>query len=195
MIINSYILTCFIRHIDVIIGQLNVLEISFLVLSVTAFTGKPDIIIEPEPLIRNKKLFTGHYITQILGLFFIKLVCIFFASRYYRTNRLLDPYKIDNISFYRKNILSNTFFMIFSILILIYFLMLITLNSSNLRIDIFNISYFEYFEYIIDSFDDRNRLDFFAICLFDFTISFLYSRIVYFLFDKVARSRINSNKD
>ena len=55
------------------------------------------------------------------------------------------------ISFYRKNILSNTFFMIFSILILIYFLMLITLNSSNLRIDIFEISYFEYFEYIIDS--------------------------------------------
>ena len=218
MIINSYILTCFIRHIDVIIGQLNLLEISFLVLSVTAFTGKPDIIIEPEPLIRNKKLFTGHYITQILGLLFIKLVSIFLACRYYRTNRLLDPYKIDNIfstyyfilcielifstsftinyiSFYRKNILSNTFFMIFSILILIYFLMLITLNSSNLRIDIFNISYFEYFEYIIDSFDDRNRLDFFAICLFDFTISFLYSRIVYFLFDKVARSRINSNKD
>lgn len=73
--------------------------------------------------------------------------------------------------------------------------MLITLNSSNLRIDIFEISYFEYFEYIIDSFDDRNRLDFFAICLFDFIISFLYSRIVYFCFDKMARASLNSNKD
>lgn len=217
-IINSYILTCFIRHIDVIIGQLNVLEISFLIFSVTAFTGKPDIIIEPEPLIKNKKLFTGHYITQILGLLIVKLISIFLACRYYRTNRLLDPYKIDNIfstyyfilcielifstsftinyiSFYRKNILSNTFFMIFSILILIYFSMLITLNSSNLRIDIFEISYFEYFEYIIDSFDDRNRLDFFAICLIDFVISFLYSRFVYFFFDKMARASLNSNKD
>ena len=213
MIINSYILTCFIRHIDVIIGQLNLLEIIFLSLSIAAFTGKPDNIIDPDPLVKCKNLFIIHYIFQIIGLLLIKLLSIFLASRFYRTNRLLDPYKIDNIfctyyfilcielifstslninyiSFYKKNIFSNTLFMIFVILILIYFLMLITLNSSNIRIDIFDVSYFEYFEYIIDSFDDRNRLEFFAICIFDFLFSFILSRIIYIIFDKLAKNKL-----
>ena len=217
LIINSYILTCFIRHIDVIIGQLNLLEICFLILSVTGFTGKPEIIIEPEPLIRVKKLFELHYIIQIFGLLILKLICIYIASRFYNTNRLLDIDSIDKIfvtyyfilcielifstsftinyiSFYRKNILSNTFLMFFIVILMAYFIMLITLNSSNLRVDIFNLSYFEYFEYLIDSFDDRNRLMLFIICLGDFVLAFIYSRITYLIFNHLARKKLNKEK-
>ena len=190
MIINSYIITCYLRHIDVIMGQLNYLEISFLALSVTGFTGIPDINIEPEPLVRNKKLFKFHYFAQIIGLILIKLICIYLASSFYMTNRLLNQldfdkifctyyfilctelifstsFSVNYISFYRKNILSTTFFMLFIVLLLTYYIMLITLNSSNLKLDIFGLSYFEYFEYIIDSFDDRNRLTYFVICFVD----------------------------
>ena len=216
MIINSYIITCYLRHIDVIMGQLNYLEISFLILSVTGFTGIPDINIEPEPLVRNKKLFKIHYFAQIAGLIFIKLVCIYLATGYYMTNRLLNPYDVDKIfstyyfilctelifstsfsvnyiSFYRKNILSNTFFMLFIVLLLTYFIILITLNSSNLRFDVFGLSYFEYFEYIIDSFDDRNRLTYFIICLIDFVVTYIYARLIYFIFNTLAKSKLEDN--
>ena len=218
MIINSFILTCFLRHIDIIIGQLNFLEISFCILSSTAFTGKTDINIEPEPLIREKKLFNLHYMSQIFGLIFFKLIFIYMASKYYKTNKLLNfndvdkifssyyfilcielilstSFTINYISCYRKNILSNTFFMLFIILLLSYFIMLITLNSSNLRYDLFQLSYFEYFEYLIDSFDDRNRLIYFTICLADFLLSFFYARLIYLIFNSIAKHKIEAKKE
>ena len=81
--------------------------------------------------------------------------------------------------------------MLVMILLLCYFITLITLNSSNLSFDIFNLTYFEYYEYIIDSFDDRNRINLFAICLGDFVIAFIYSRVIYLIFDKKARNKMN----
>ena len=42
LMINSYILCCFIWEIDVIQGQLNFLEIAFLFLSMAAFTSEVD---------------------------------------------------------------------------------------------------------------------------------------------------------
>ena len=209
MIINSYILTCFMRQIDVIIGQLNVLEISFLILSVTAFTGKPDLNIEPQPLLRNKKLFNIHYFIQISVYLFVQLIFIYFTNSFYSFNRLIEmenknkifttyyfilcielilstSFTINYISFYRKNLITNTFFMLFAILLLSYFIVIICLNSSNLRFDIFNITYFEYFEYLIDSFDDKNRLTYFLCCFIDFIVSILISRIIYFIFNTIS---------
>ena len=217
IIINSYILTCFIRRIDVIIGQLNVLEVSFLILAVTAFTGKPEINIESNPFIRNPKLFKIHNIVQLSGFFILKLFSVYLSSKKYRTNRLLDISKVDkifttyyfilcielifstcviikNISFYRKNILSNTFFMLSIILLLSYFVMLVTLNSSNLRVDIFNISYFEYYEYIIDSFDDRNKIKYIIFTSSDFVLSIIYSKIIYYIFNKISMNKKDINK-
>ena len=213
LIINSYIIACYIRHIDVIMGQLNYLEISFLILSVTGFSEISDNNIDVEPLVRNKKLFRIHYFVQIIGLIVIKLLCIYIASCRYMINRLLNSENVDkifstyyfilctelifstsfSINYIRKNIFSNTFFMLFIVLLLTYFIMLITLNSSNLRLDIFGLSYFEYFEYIIDSFDDRNRLTYFLICLIDFVITFIYSRLIYFIFNTISKSKLENN--
>ena len=132
------------------------------------------------------------------------------------TNRLLNPYDVDKIfstyyfilctelifstsfsvnyiSFYRKNILSNTFFMLFIVLLLSYFIMLITLNSSNLNLDIFGLYYFEYFEYMIDSFDDRNRLTYFVICLIDFIVTYIYARLIYFIFNSISKSKLDNS--
>ena len=218
MIINSYILTCFMRNIDVIIGQLNVLEISFLILSVTTFAGKPDTNIESTPLMRNKKLFNIHYYVQIGGHLFWKLIFIYLTNDCYAFNRLIDKAKrnqifttyyfilcielilstsftINYISFYRKNLLSNAFFMLFTVLVVAYFISLVTLNSSNLRTDIFDLTYFEYFEYLIDSFDDKNRLKYFFFCFADFVVGFVVSRIIYFIFNAISLSQISSGSD
>ena len=218
MIINSYILNCYLKQIDVIMGQLNLLEISFLILSVTIFTGSPEVSSEPEPLVKNKKLFNIHYMAQLSIIIIFKLICIYLGGNLYSTNHLLEKADVNKIfctyyfilctemifstsfaifyiSFYRKNILSNTFFMLFIILLLSYFIMLITLNSSNLRYDLFQLSYFEYFEYLIDSFDDRNRLIYFSICLGDFLLSFFYARLIYLIFNSIAKHKIEAKKE
>ena len=54
------------------------------------------------------------------------------------------------------------------------------LNCGTFIGEIFN-------EDLIDSFDDRNRLKCFRVCAFDFCASFIYSRIVYLIFDKLAK--------
>ena len=140
------------------------------------------------------------------------------AANHYSTNHLLEKadinkifgtyyfilctemifstsFAINYISFYRKNILSNTFYMLFIVLLISYFICLITLNSSNLRFDVFDLSYFEYFEYLIDAFDDRNRLIYFIICLFDFVSTFLFARTIYFIFNNISKSQLKKNKN
>ena len=196
-------------EIEVINGQLNLLELCFLIFSVTAFTVQYDTSTNSNPLIQNRKLYIYHYTTQIFGVVFFKISSVYMLRAFYIDNDLLpkkNVYKIfityyfilcieqcfstffvlNYISFYRKHPLSNITFVTFNLVLFIYFIILITLNSSNFRCDIFGITDFELNEDLIDSFDDRNRLKCFRVCALDFTASFIYSRIVYLIFDKLA---------
>ncbi len=210
IILNSYILCCFMMEIEVINGQLNFLEVCFLILSVTAFTVQYDIFKKSNPLIQSKILYILHYTCQIIGIFVIKLGSIFMLRQSYNDNSQLEKklvYKIfityyfilcvehcfstffvfNYISFYRKHPLSNVSFIIFNLILFVYLIFLITLNSSNFRVDFFNITIFEFNEDLIDSFDDNNRLKCFRVCIFDFLSSFIYSRIIYYIFDFLAK--------
>ena len=93
------------------------------------------------------------------------------------------------IYFYRKHPLTNIFFVIFNLVLFIYFIILITLNSSNYKYDIFNITDFEFNESLVDTFDDENRIKCFRVCALDFGCSFIYSRIIYFIFNKLAKNK------
>ena len=64
-----------------------------------------------------------------------------------------------------------------------------TLNSSNYKTDIFEITKFEYSEYLIDSFSDKNKLVTFGVSLFDFSLSFIYSRFIYYIFYKISKCK------
>jgi magnesium-transporting ATPase (P-type) len=210
LILNSYILCCFMMEIEVINGQLNLLELCFLFLSVTAFTVQYDTSTNSNPLIQNRKLYIYHYTAQIFGVVFLKISSVYMLREFYIDNDLLpkrNVYKIfityyfilcieqcfstffvlNYISFYRKHPLSNITFISFNLVLFIYFIILITLNSSNYRCDLFGITDFEFNEDLIDSFDDKNRLKCFRVCIFDFSVSFIYSRIVYLIFDKLAK--------
>ena len=212
MIINSYILTCFIRNNDVIIGQLNILEIILLIFSILSFTGMPDYKYTMNPLLKNLSLFNCHYYIQAIGLFLMKLITIYFASINYITNLDLQIEKVDKIfctyyfilsielifsiiisfnfiSFSKKSLVSKTLFILIFLLLLLYFINLICLNSSNFKSDYFKISFFEYNEELIDSFDDKNRHRLCLICFIDFFATFFYSRIIYNIFYKIAEYR------
>ena len=210
LIINSYIICCFLRHTDVIINQLNFLEISFLIISISAFTGETDNNKKSNQLIRNKKLYVGHYIAQISGLFFCKFVTIYMHGKYFIGNEELDlriidkiycsfyfilcieqlfstVYVLNLITFYRKDSLSNLFYNLSNLLVLIYFTILNILTSSNYKCDFLNITVFDYNENLIDSHGDNNRLNCLIVCIIDFTITIIYSRVVYFVFDRLAK--------
>ena len=210
LILNSYILCCFMMETGVINGQLNLLEFCFLIFSVSAFTVQYDSNKKSNPLIQSKKLYLFHYTAQVLGIFICKIGSIYMLRKFFIDNNVLEKKEIyqifityyfilcleqcfstffvfNYISFYRKSPITNIIFILFNLILFIYFVLLITLNSSNYRFDFFNITIFEFNEDLIDSFDDRNRLKCFRVCALDFCLSFLYSRIIYCIFDGLAK--------
>ena len=218
--INSYILCCFIRNMDVIKGQLNFLEASFLILSLLAFSGKPNNNIIQEPLAINKRLSKYYYIILFIGLLFIKMGSIYVLCSLYRTDILLwnDGY-IDEIfctyyflliiehlisailffnciSFYKRSPFTNFYFALFLLFLVLYYIILITLNSSNFKFDFIKITVFEYSGILLDSFSDKNRFYVLVSCLFDFVGSLIYLGIINFIFSRIARyisSKDNEN--
>ena len=212
IILNSYILSCLYYTIDIDKRQLNFLEICFLILSISAFTAQYDNTKNSSPLIQNKKLYFYHYVIQIIGIFIFKILGIYFLYRFYRFNSVLEEqvsYRVfctyffilcveqlfsiffifNYISFYRKHPLNNLFFVFFNLLIIFYFILLITLNSGNFKSDILEITYFEFSEDLVDAYDENNRINCFKIYILDFFCCLIYSRIVYFIFDRLSKRK------
>ena len=206
-IINSYILCCFICHINAIIGQLNILELCLILFSIIAFTEKSNNKIEINHFINNSKCF---YIIEFIGLFFLKLVIIYlFCSNH--NNGPNDDFQenakifctfyfilcmellfttgfIFNFdSFYRENIYENKMLIFFIIIFIFYILLLLTLNSSNYHYDLFNIHHFEFLNQLIDSYSDRNKILAFNIFVIDIGSTFIYSRIIYYIFNRISK--------
>ena len=217
--INSYILCCFIRNNDAIKGQLNFLEVAFLILSLLSYSGKPNNNIMQEPLARNKKLSKYYYIILFIGFLFIKMGSIYILCLLYKTDIYLwnDRY-IDDIfctyyflliiehlisailffnciSFYKRSPFMNFNFTIFLLLLVLYYIILITLNSSNFKLDFIKITVFEFSDILLDSFSDKNRLFCLVSCLFDFVGSLIYYGIIYFIFSRIAGCVSSKDKE
>jgi len=212
MVIISYILCCFICHIDIMIGQLNLLEISLLIFSVGGFTGRHKAYLKKTPFTNNPKSFTRFYIILTIGLFFIKIVSIYLLCRNientevskeeYRKNARIfctfyfllcmelifsSVFVFNYNSFNRRSLFENYFYLFFILIFFLYLSLLLTLNSSNYNTDIFRITLFEYSDDLIDSFSDRNKFVTIYVYIFDFCLSFIYSRIIYYIYDKLAK--------
>ena len=210
LVLNSFILCCLIRNINTIENQLNFLEIEYLILSILSFIGKPKKNINLEPLTQNKKLLSIYYIFHLIGILIMKLLTIYIFCLFYKSNfdyendkrsvvfvtyyfimciefLICIVYSLNWISFYRKSPFTNVFLLIFLLLLFIYIIILVSLNSSNFNYDFFNITYFEFSNILIDSYADKNRILLLASCLFDFIGSFLYSILIYFIFNGIAK--------
>ena len=212
MILNSYIICCFLREMVVINNQLDFLEINFCIMIILAFTGHyDDNCEETNPLIKNKYLYNFHCISQIVGIFLLKIGTIYLECNFFIGNYNVDKREIDVIfcsyyfifcieqlfstifvfnliSFYRKNPFTNKYFIIYNLIVLIYCLLLLTLNSSNYKFDIFNITHFEFHEELLDSFDDRNKMSCFKILIIDFFSTLIFSRIIFLIFNRLAQN-------
>ena len=211
IIINSYVMCCLIRHVRIIDGQLILLEISFFILAISAFSAKYDTFSQSNCLIQNEKLYKRHYYIQIIGILLIKFYGVYRTTKFYKGNdykleertndliyccfyfifcveQLMSTIFVCNlICFYRKSPFTNIFFVILNIVLLLYFIILVTLSSSNYRCDIFNITVFEQLEELVDSFDDQNKLNCFWLCIIDLVASIFYSKLVFYIFNKLAQ--------
>ena len=212
MVIISYILCCFICHIDVMIGQLNVLETSLLIFSVGSFTSRNNNYLKKTPFTNSPKSFTRFYIILTIGLFLIKLVSIYLLctnvinteiprEEYEKNAKIFctfyfllcmefifsSIFVFNYNSFNRRNLFENYYYLIFILIFFLYLSILLTLNSSNYKTDVFHITLFEYSDDLLDSFSDRNKFVTFYVYLFDFSLSFFYSRIIYYIFDILAK--------
>ena len=219
LIANSYIFACLFWEIDVFNGQLNVIEICFLILSISAFTAKIDVKEEENILNKKNKLYFCHYLFQIIGMIILKLVGIYFHSTTYNTNDFIKEsergkiycslyflfcleqlsstvYILNLIDLCRSPFYLNSSFIILLLIILLYFIHITSLTNSNYNIDIFGYLYFEHLDNIVDAYDENNKINGFLICLIDFFISLVYSRIIYYVFIKLAKnnSYINDNR-
>ena len=209
--LNSYILSCVMKDIDIVQGQLNFLEIAFLLLAITAFTSKVDKKECTNNLINKRKLFNCYYILQIAGLLVIKAFSIYFHAYLYYGNDFIDLKRRNYIyttfyflfcieqlfstimvlnfnSFYRTSWFFNTPFIILSLITFFYFVIIVTLTNSNFNIDTFNYLYFEYLENLVDAYDEENKIKIFIDCLLDFIISILYSRVIYYIFYRLSNN-------
>ena len=65
-IINSYITVCYIWEMDVIQGQLNLIEITSIFLSIAAFTSKVDNSEEHNAFIQKKTLYFCGWFNTLL---------------------------------------------------------------------------------------------------------------------------------
>ena len=202
---------CLIRHVKIRDGQLIFLEISFFILAMSAFSAKYDTFSQSNCLIQNEKLYNRHYYIQITGIFMIKFYGVYCTTKFYHGNdykfeeRVLDLifccfyfifcveqlmstiFVCNLICFYRKNPFTNIFFVILNIILLLYFIILVALSSSNYRYDIFNITVFEQLEEFVDSYDDENKLSYFNLCIIDLFATIFYSKLVFYIFNKLAQ--------
>jgi len=181
LIINSYILCCLIRNTEIIGIQLNFLEVEFLILSILSFIGEPRNTLISEPLSNNKKMLIIYYIIQLIGIIAIKFLSVYIFSILYhsdyqmpleRRNQIFINYffvlciefllssifALNYISIYRKSPFKNLFLKIFSLFIIFYLILLISLNSNNFQYDFFKITHFEFSDYLIDTISDKNRI-------------------------------------
>ena len=207
IVFNSFIICCFLRNYDIISKELDFLEIEFCLLIILSFLGsfnKDNI-----HLMKNSKKLTIYYTILTLEILFIKLFVLYIFMELYRGDRTLDPKSlsaefISNYfvicnefiliiiltynfsSFYNDSLIENQIFISLSLLYFGYIFSLIFLCSSNIYVDIFNITYFAQTEKLMDSYTDRNK----AYLLLFISIDAFASGIICFI-TKVIFSKFN----
>ena len=204
--INFFLIGCLTNNLSIegfSANQLRFLDLEFLILEMLSFAGSPK---EKSNMIRNKKLLNVYYVVQLIALLIFKLSSIALLQNLYKTDENLKSressseyinfifilciefvinsiFIFNHISFYREPPFSNITLVVSSLIVFIYVILLICLNSSNFNSDFVGLTNFAYSENLIDTYSDQNRMWLTVIICFDFSGSFLFCSILYIIFD------------
>ena len=208
MILNSFIISCLIRVYDIVTNELDLLEIEYFTLLILSLLGKSNE--EKININKNIKILTIYYI-----IISIEIACAILGSFYFYINssaldRMMTPTSNDKefismffvlcsellinvifgfnfLLFYKQNPCENSLLLYFSLIYIIYLLLLIFLCSSNMSYDIFNISFFSHNELFIDSFTDRNKIILILSMLVNIFTTTLICLITKLIFRKIMK--------
>ena len=98
-------------------------------------------------------------------------------------------------SFYKSSPFTNFYFTLFLLILTLYYIILISLSSSNFKFDFIKITVFEFSDILIDSVSDKNRLYCLFSCVLDFVCSFIYLGIIYLIFSRIASYISSKDKE
>ena len=208
--INFFLIGCLTNNIaieDFSANQLRFLDLEFLFLEMFSFAGSPK---EKSNVIKNKSLLNVYYVVQLIALLIFKIGSIFLLHNLYKKDESLNSdesgteyinflfilciefiinsiFIFNHISFYREPPFSNITLVVSSLIVFIYVILLICLNSSNFNSDIIGLTKFSYSENLIDTYSDQNRMWLTITLAFDFSGSFLFCSIFYIIIDCFTR--------
>ena len=191
--------------------ELDFMSCNYFLLSIFAFSIKPDETIESCFLFHNPTLFKIFFMVISLLFLIIDAVGIFLFIYFYSKNEELDKEKandifgtyiyfmcyiqtlgmmvtINSINFYRKNYRNNFCFWICMIILIFFVCFIFCIFGYSIHPVLSDYLSFEYNPKNVDTFDDKNKLVSYAIFLLSIIVYYLFVTLIFFLFRKKAEN-------
>ena len=191
--------------------ELDFMSCNYFILSIIAFSVKPDITIESCLLFHNPSLMKFFFMIISFANLLINSGFTALVLKYYSKNKekseeeeksILGTYiyflcynqilsmifAINSINFYRISHRNNFLFWILMIILIFFVSFIFCVFGYNIHPLIHTYLDFEYNPKNVDTFDDRNKLIIFAMFLGNILAFYLFVLLMYYLFSKKAES-------
>ena len=192
-------------------SELDFMSCNYFILSIIAFTVKPDIYIESNLLFHEPTLLKHFFvIISTMNLVFNAGFTTLFIY-YYSKNKSIEEktendiygtyiyfmcyfqllgmiYSINSVTFYRISHRSNYIYWIIMIFLIFFVTFIFCIYGYSIHPILYNILAFEYNPKNVDTFDDKNKLISFCIFVGNVFSYFSFTEIILCLYNKKAES-------
>ena len=205
------------NEIEFVTYELDFMSCNYFLLSIFAFSVKPDETIESCFLFHNPTLFKIFFMIISLANLIFNSVCTFLFIFFYSKNGELEEEKANNIfgtyiyfmcyiqtlgmiltinsiNFYRKNYRNNFCFWIWMIILIFFVSFIFCIFGYSIHPVLSDYLAFEYNPKNVDTFDDKNKLVSYAIFIGNILVYYLFVNLLFFLFSKKAENDYKKNK-
>ena len=210
VIILTIIMYCF-EGFMIARYALDLMSCIYFLLSTLAFSVKADMTIESCLLFHNPTLLKSFFLTISLGNVFINTVfASLFVILYFRNKEFEEEmqksiyatyifflcfiqifgmvFAVNSINFYRINHRNNYIFWIIMIILILIVSFIFCIYGYSFHPFLYNYLDFEYNPKNVDTFDDKNKIQSFAIFIGNILSYYLFVSLMFFLFSKKAES-------
>ena len=212
MILISYILALSYYNIELNNTEFDFISCNYFLLSIFAFTVKPDISIKSSPLFHDSSLYKKFYMVICVFCLIINFAYEYLFTYIFTYNKDNENeqakqifatyyhffcyfqiigiiFTINSINYYRIPHRNNYLFCIVLIFIILFLSFLFLVCEYSFHPFLYNVLIFEYSPKNVDTFDDKNKLLCFIIYMADFITYFFFVFINYSIFYKKAKAK------
>ena len=212
-LIMTVVYICFIYYEEgkIDIYKLDYFTCCFFILSVLAFTTKPNMSNKVEPLFHNHFLFKKYFVLQAICILFVIIIYNSLFILTFKKNKSLEVNKykkifgtyyyifnifqmisiqfaINSINFYRTESQYNYIYVSLMLILLCIFSFMVCICEYSINPFSIDNLYFEYSSLNVDTFDDWNKLICFIIFIGNLITCHLVVIILFNIFKKKAKT-------